>query len=182
MAVKVLERKPLTLAERTYIPQIIGGLKVTITNLLRPCVTLEYPEQRPVIPAGYRGAPTLVKDPSGREKCVSCQLCEFVCPPKAIRITPGEIPADAPNAHVEKAPKEFEINMLRCIYCGMCQEVCPEEAIVLQKTYSLTGMKRDDFIHNKAKLYEMGGTLPDAHHKWDKKKDAAEHAAHAGGH
>ena len=74
---------------------------------------------------GYRGVPTLVKDPNGREKCVSCQLCEFVCPPKAIRITPGEIPPDAPTGHVEKAPQEFEIDMLRCIYCGMCQEVCP---------------------------------------------------------
>jgi NADH-quinone oxidoreductase subunit I len=176
MAVKVIERKPLTLAERTYIPQIIGGLKVTLTNLLRPTVTLEYPDQRPVIPPGYRGAPTLVRDGNGREKCVSCQLCEFVCPPKAIRITPGEIAADAPNAHVEKAPKEFEINMLRCIYCGLCQEVCPEEAIWLQTKYSMVGLTRQEMIHNKQKLYELGGTLPDPHHKWDKKKEAAEHA------
>ena len=34
-----------------------------------------------------------------------------------------------------KAPKEFEINMLRCIFCGYCQEVCPEEAIFLMKDY-----------------------------------------------
>ena len=125
MAVKVIERKPLTFLERTYLPQILGGLKITARNMLKPPVTLQYPDERPVIPEGYRGVPTLVKDPAGREKCVSCQLCEFVCPPKAIRITPGEIPADSPNAHVEKAPKEFEINMLRCIYCGLCQEVCP---------------------------------------------------------
>ena len=44
---------------------------------------------------------------------------------------------DDTRAHVEKAPKEFEINMLRCIYCGYCQEVCPEEAIFLQEEYSL---------------------------------------------
>src|SRR4029077_18774262 len=124
------------------------------------------------------GAPTLVKDPHGREKCVSCQLCEFVCPPKAIRITPGEIPYTDPEAHVEKAPKEFEINMLRCIYCGLCEEVCPEEAIWLQDIYSLTGTNREQFVHNKAKLYELGGTRPDNYYKWDKKlaaeKDHAE--------
>jgi len=27
-------------------------------------------------------------------------------------------------------------------------------------------------INNKAKLYELGGTLPDFHYKWDKKKEA----------
>jgi NADH-quinone oxidoreductase subunit I len=175
MSVIQLERKPLTLAERTYLPQIMQGLKTTMKHLVAPAVTLEYPEQRPEIPTGYRGVPTLVKDPNGREKCVSCQLCEFVCPPKAIRITPGEIAADSPNVHIEKAPKEFDIDMLRCIYCGMCEEVCPEEAIWLQSNYSMTGLSREEMVNNKARLYELGGTLPDNHHKWDKKKAAAEH-------
>jgi NADH-quinone oxidoreductase subunit I len=177
MAVKVVERRPLTLAERTYLPQILAGLRVTWENMVRPPVTLQYPDERPSIPANYRGVPTLVRDPEGREKCVSCQLCEFVCPPKAIRITPGEIPADAPTAHVEKAPKEFEINMLRCIYCGLCQEVCPEEAIWLQTQYSMTGLSREAMVNDKARLYELGGTLPDAHRKWDVKKAEAERQA-----
>jgi NADH-quinone oxidoreductase subunit I len=175
MAVIQVERKPLTLAERTYIPQIVGGLRTTLKHLFRKPLTLEYPEQRPVIPVGYRGVPTLVKDPHGREKCVSCQLCEFVCPPKAIRITPGEIPEDSSNAHVEKAPKAFDIDMLRCIYCGLCQEVCPEEAIWLQNQFSMSGYTRAEMVNNKEKLYELGGTLPDDHFKWDKKKAAEEH-------
>jgi NADH-quinone oxidoreductase subunit I len=173
MAVIQVQRKPLTLAERIYLPPILGGMKTTLKHLFSRKVTLEYPEQRPEIPPGYRGMPTLVKDPNGREKCVSCQLCEFVCPPKAIRILPAEIPADAAQAHVEKAPREFEINMLRCIYCGLCQEVCPEEAIWLQNVYSLAGYRRDELVFAKEKLYELGGTLPDQHFKWDKKKEAA---------
>jgi NADH-quinone oxidoreductase subunit I len=175
MAIVPLERKPLTFAERTYLPQIAGGLLTTWKHLVRKKTTLEYPEQRPALPPGYRGVPTLVRDPHGREKCVSCQLCEFVCPPKAIRITPGEIPADAPTSHVEKAPKEFEIDMLRCIYCGMCQEVCPEEAIWLLNQYSTTGYTREEMVNNKARLYELGGTLPDQHFKWDKKQAAEQH-------
>jgi NADH-quinone oxidoreductase subunit I len=172
----VVERKTLTLSERLYLPQIFAGMRVTLKHLFAPNVTMEYPEQRPAIPANYRGVPTLVKDPNGREKCVSCQLCEFVCPPKAIRITPGEIPADEPErAHVEKGPKAFDIDMLRCIYCGLCQEVCPEEAIFLQSQYSMTGYTREEMVNHKDKLYELGGTLPDKHFKWDKKKDAAEH-------
>ncbi|MDR2512678.1 MAG: NADH-quinone oxidoreductase subunit I [Puniceicoccales bacterium] len=173
MAVKPLERKPLSCWERTYIPQIIGGLRVTLRNLLRPKVTLEYPEQRAILPLRYRGAPTLVRDATGREKCVSCQLCEFVCPPKAIRITPGAVLESAPDAHVEKAPASFEINMLRCIFCGLCQEVCPEAAIHLQKHFSITGLSPTAFIHDKQKLYAMGGTLPGASKQWPRAHDAS---------
>lgn len=181
MAIKVLERRPLSFAERVYLPAIAGGLRITLRNMFKPPVTMEYPEEPPPIPPGYRGIPTLVRDPNGREKCVSCQLCEFVCPPKAIRITPGEIAADSTSAHVEKAPKEFELNMLRCIYCGLCEEVCPEEAIFLQNIYSLNAESREEVVFKKDKLYELGGTLPDRHYKWDKKRQA-ELDAHEGQH
>ena len=130
----IVKRKPLNLWERLYLPAIIGGFKVTLRHFFKKKVTMQYPEEKWVVPEGYRGAPYLVKDQEGNTKCVSCQLCEFVCPPKAIKIIPpgpaGQL-ADRPNA--EKMPKEFEINMLRCIFCGFCQEVCPEEAIFLQK-------------------------------------------------
>jgi NADH-quinone oxidoreductase subunit I len=180
MAVVPIQRKPLTLAERIYLPQIAAGLWITLRHLFSPRVTLSYPEERPAIPPGYRGAPTLVKDPNGREKCVSCQLCEFICPPRAIRITPGAIPADDPSAHVEKAPQAFDIDMLRCIYCGLCEEVCPEEAIFLQNKYSTSGYTRSELVNHKDRLYEMGGTLPDTHYKWDRKKAAAEEGASHG--
>jgi NADH-quinone oxidoreductase subunit I len=180
MAVIPVQRQPLSLAERAYLPQVAAGLKITLKHLFAPKETMQYPEQRPAIPPGYRGVPTLVKDPHGREKCVSCQLCEFVCPPKAIRIAPGEVPAGAGRDHVERAPREFDIDMLRCIYCGLCQEVCPEEAIFLQNQYSMSGYSRAEMVNHKDRLYELGGTLPDPFFKWDKKKAAEErgHAAH----
>ena len=83
----IVDRKPLTFWERLYLPAIIGGLKVTLkhaysTLIKGKVVTMEYPEQKWTLPANYRGAPYLVKDQEGSTKCVSCQLCEFVCPPK----------------------------------------------------------------------------------------------------
>jgi NADH-quinone oxidoreductase subunit I len=176
MAVITVQRKPLTLAERSYLPGILTGMMITIRHFFGPADTLRYPEERPAIPPGYRGAPALVKDPNGREKCVSCQLCEFVCPPKAIRITPGAVTQGAGVDHVEKAPQAFDIDMLRCIYCGLCEEVCPEEAIFLLNQYSMTGYSRTEMVNHKDRLYEMGGTLPDRHFKWDVKK-AAEQGA-----
>jgi NADH-quinone oxidoreductase subunit I len=178
MAIITIPRKPLTFSERAYLPQIAAGLRITLRHLFKPSETLQYPEERPSIPAGYRGAPTLVMDPNGREKCVSCQLCEFVCPPKAIRITPGALPEASDVDHVEKGPQAFDIDMLRCIYCGLCEEVCPEEAIVLQTQYSMCGTSREEMVNHKEKLYEMGGTLPDRFYKWDKKR-AAEEAGNA---
>jgi len=171
----IVKREKLTFWEMLYLPAIIGGFKVTLRHFFSKKVTMQYPEEKWVVPPGYRGAPYLVKDQDDRTKCVSCQLCEFVCPPKAIRITPGEIPPGAPTGHVEKAPQAFDIDMLRCIYCGLCQEVCPEEAIFLQSQYTMTGYTREEMINHKDKLYELGGTLPDEHFKWDQKKAAEEH-------
>ncbi|HEY5298804.1 MAG TPA: NADH-quinone oxidoreductase subunit I [Verrucomicrobiae bacterium] len=174
----VVNRKPLTFWEKLYLPAIIGGVKVTMRHAFRTLfegkkVTMEYPEQKWAVPADYRGAPYLVKDQEGNTKCVSCQLCEFVCPPKAIKIIPpgpvGKI-ADRPNA--EKMPQEFEINMLRCIFCGYCQEVCPEEAIFLQKDYSLTGLTRQEMIYDKEKLLALGGVSPGIE-KWKHKAEEA---------
>jgi NADH-quinone oxidoreductase subunit I len=133
---------------------------------------MQYPEHRwdDHLPSYYRGMPSLVRGEDGRERCVSCQLCEFVCPARAIKITPGEIDPQSSFSKVEKAPQEFEIDMLRCIYCGLCQEVCPEQAIFLSKEYLLTPTSRASAIHNKAKLYEIGGTRKGLVNKWNQYK------------
>ena len=174
----IVKREPLNFWEQLYLPAIAGGFKVTARHLFRSLfrgktITMEYPEQKWTVPPNYRGAPYLVRDQDGNTKCVSCQLCEFVCPPKAIKIIPpgpaGRL-ADRPNA--EKMPKEFEINMLRCIFCGFCQEVCPEEAIFLQKDYSLTGQSRGEMIYNKEKLLALGGTIGGVQ-KWKQKLEEA---------
>ena len=155
----IVKRKKLNLWERLYLPAIIGGFKVTLRHFFKKKVTMQYPEEKWTVPEGYRGAPYLVRDQEGNTKCVSCQLCEFVCPPKAIRITPpgadGPL-ADRPNA--EKMPLEFEINMLRCIFCGYCQEVCPEEAIHVGRHYENSEYSREGFVYDLERL--MAQTHP----------------------
>ncbi len=170
----IVSRKRLSFWERLYLPAIWGGFKVTVKHFFRKKVTMQYPEERWVVPDGYRGAPYLVKDQEGRTKCVSCQLCEFICPPRAIQITPPGPAVDPSTGNVEKRPREFDINMLRCIFCGLCQEVCPEEAIFLMKDYSLTGTRRDEMVYNKEKLLELGGTHQDPHMKWKRKQFEAD--------
>src|SRR5881394_1933825 len=98
----LVKRKKLNLWERLYLPAVIGGFKVTLRHFFKKKVTMQYPEEKWVVPEGYRGAPYLVKDQEGNTKCVSCQLCEFVCPPKAIKISPpggSDLPDEGLLAH-----------------------------------------------------------------------------------
>ncbi len=172
-----IQRPNLTLKEKMYFPAILGGLATTIRHAFRMLtgkthVAMQYPEEKwdSHLPAYYRGAPALVKDEHGRERCVACQLCEFICPPRAIKITPGEIPEGDKFRKVEKYPEAFDIDMIRCIYCGLCEEVCPEAAIFLQKDYAITGESRGEMVHHKEKLYELGGLKTGLVHKWNDKK------------
>ena len=170
-------RPNLTWPERLYLPAIFSGMVVTINhfkNMLlgRTKVTMQYPEERndKNMPDYYRGAPALVRDTDDRIRCVACQLCEFICPPRAIKIVPGEISSQDRFVKVEKYPEEFDIDMIRCIYCGMCEEVCPEQAIYLRKDYAITGFTREDMVHHKDKLLEIGGVMHGVVLKWNKMK------------
>jgi len=188
MAVVKVTRPKLRWYEHLYLPAILKGLFITLKHAIIAVrgkaqgseelassglgVTMQYPEKKwdDHLPDYYRGVPALVTDEQGRERCVSCQLCEFICPPKAIAITPGELTSKDPWAKVEKAPREFDIDMIRCIYCGMCEEVCPEQAIYLRKDYAMTGTSREEMVNHKDRLYEIGGVRVGLVNKWNELK------------
>jgi NADH-quinone oxidoreductase subunit I len=139
--------KDLNLFEKLYIPEIAKGMALTLRNMFRPAVTMEYPEVKFDPPASYRGRPVLVQENNGQERCVACGLCSRVCPALAIEVQAAETEYEK-----ERYPVKFEINMLRCIFCGFCEEVCPEEAIVMSKDYELVFSNRKDAIYGKDKL------------------------------
>lgn len=188
MSYTPIKRPKFSLLDRIYLKALGQGLCITLRHFVLALlgksrnkkelggsgigVTMQYPEHRwdNNLPEHYRGAPALVRGEDGRERCVSCQLCEFICPPRAITIKPGALPEGAANQKPEKAPIEFEIDMLRCIYCGMCQEVCPEQAIFLTKEYLITPETREDGKNDKTRLYEMGGTKRGLVNKWNQYK------------
>ena len=137
-------KKDLNILEKIYIPEIVKGLSLTLRNMFRPKFTMEYPEEKFIPPASYRGRPVLVMEENG---CVACGLCSRVCPAIAI-----EVQASETEGEKERYPEKFEINMLRCIFCGFCEEVCPEEAIVMSKDYELAFTNREDALYGKEKL------------------------------
>ena len=51
---------------------------------------------------------------------------------------------------------------------GVVMEI--EQAIFLRKDYSITGYSRAEMVHDKARLYELGGVMPGLVNKWNEKK------------
>jgi NADH-quinone oxidoreductase subunit I len=143
---KMIRKKDLTFWQRLYIPEIAKGLRLTITQMFKPKVTYQYPEDKFVPPPSFRGRPVLVEE-QGVERCVACGLCSRVCPALAI-----DVQASETELEKERYPIKFEINMVRCIFCGFCEEVCPEEAIVMSNEYELVFTSQEEAIFGKDKL------------------------------
>ena len=143
---RVIRKKDLTIWEKMYIPEIVKGLRITLSQVFRPSFTVQYPEQRFVPSASFRGRPVLVEE-NGTERCVACGLCSRVCPSLAIEVQAAET-----EDQKERYPVLFEINMLRCIFCGFCEEVCPEEAIIMSNEYELAFSNQKDALFGKDKL------------------------------
>lgn len=143
----VVSAKKMTLSERLYFP-IIKGMWLTFLHIFKKKTTLQYPEQKKVLPPGYRGAHRLNKDEQGRIKCVACEMCAVACP--ALCITIEGMESGWPDR--EKIPRTFQIDMLRCIFCGMCVEACPEDAIDMTDDINLVATTREEMIWDKEKL------------------------------
>jgi NADH-quinone oxidoreductase subunit I len=143
---KVIRKKDLGFWEKIYIPEILRGMRLTVSQMFKPKFTIQYPEQKFTPPASFRGRPVLVEE-SGVERCVACGLCSRVCPALAI-----DVQASETELAKERYPIKFEINMVRCIFCGFCEEVCPEEAIVMSQEYELVFSSQQEAIFGKDKL------------------------------
>src|SRR5246127_4401533 len=152
---KVLESKPLTLAEKAYLPAILRGLSITMKHFFKKPVTISYPEEKREFSENFRGMHSLKRDEHGRERCTACGLCALSCPAEAITMIAAERQKGEEHLYrEEKYAAVYEINMLRCIFCGLCEEACPKEAIFLTDRIVVTDFKRGGFVYGKDKLVE----------------------------
>jgi NADH-quinone oxidoreductase subunit I len=152
---KVVVKKEMTLAERLYLPAILGGVMITLRHFFKRKATVKYPEKKRSFSPVWRGQHVLKRDEKGAERCTACGLCAVSCPAEAITMTSGERKKGEENLYrEEKYATTYEINMLRCIFCGLCEEACPKEAIFLTDRLVSTDYGRDGFIYGKDKLVE----------------------------
>jgi len=119
-------------------------------HLFRKKVTLQYPEEKPVLPARWRGRIILTRDPDGGERCVACYLCAAACPVDCIALQAAE------SADGRRYPEFFRINFSRCIFCGYCEEACPTYAIQLIPDFEMSEYDRRNLVYEKEHLLVDG--------------------------
>jgi len=145
-----INRSPMTLSERIYLPSILKGMSITVGHIFKKKATIQYPEEKRSFSPVFRGLHILNRDEQGRERCTACGLCAVACPAEAITMEAAERKPDEKDKYrEEKYAARYEINMLRCIFCGACEEACPKDAIYLSETVMPANYTRKSFIYKK---------------------------------
>ncbi len=119
---------------------------ITLRNMFRPVVTVEYPEVRTELAPRYRGRLILTRDPDGQERCVACYLCSAACPVDCISMQATEAEDGRRYA------AWFRINFSRCIFCGLCTEACPTMAIQVTGFFEMANRNPLETVWEKEEL------------------------------
>lgn len=131
---------------------IANGLAVTLRNMVRPRVTLDYPAKPAPIFPRYRGRLQHLRDETGRPKCTACLACQKACPTLALPTIEGD-----DRKGKEKRVKTYLWDAGRCLFCGYCVEACPFDALRMTTDYRVVGETREALHLGLEQLLEPRG-------------------------
>ena len=134
-----------------FLVEIIKGMATTFRYMFKPKATINYPYEKNYISPRFRGEHALRRYFNGEERCISCKLCEAICPAQAITIE-----AEEDTATGLRRTTRYDIDMTKCIYCGFCQEACPVDAIVEGPNFEFAAETRAELFYEKEKLLSNG--------------------------
>jgi NADH-quinone oxidoreductase subunit I len=113
-------------------------------------VTIQYPEEKRLLPERFRYIPMLIWDTQkGEDLCTACGICAKVCPPQCIWI----VRDSDENGKPVTRPAEFYIDATVCMSCNFCVEFCPFDAIKMNHDFELASYDRfPHLVYDKAEL------------------------------
>ena len=130
--------------------ELLKGMSVTGRYFFARKITVQYPEEKTPQSVRFRGLHALRRYPNGEERCISCKLCEAICPAMAITIEAE------PRDDGSRRTTRYDIDLTKCIFCGFCEEACPVDAIVETRIFEYHGEKRGDLYYTKEMLLANG--------------------------
>ncbi len=134
--------------------ELFKGLKLTGRHVLKPTITVQFPEEKTPLSPRFRGLHALRRYDNGEERCIACKLCEAVCPAMAITIESSE--REDAHGQTSRRTARYDIDLTKCIFCGFCEEACPVDAIVETHIFEYHGEKRGDLYFTKDMLLAVG--------------------------
>jgi NADH-quinone oxidoreductase subunit I len=129
---------------------LLRSMWLTFLHAFHKRDTIQYPEQKAILPTRWRGRIVLSRDPDGGERCVACNLCAAACPVDCISLQATE------DETGRRYPEFFRINFSRCIFCGYCEEACPTYAIQLIPDFEMGEYNRQNLVYEKKDLLING--------------------------
>ena len=101
--------------------EIFKGLFLTLKDLFKKKVTINYPYEKGKLSPRFRGEHALRRYPNGEERCIACKLCEAICPAQAIKIEAE------PREDGSRRTTRYDIDMTKCIYCLLYTSPSPRD-------------------------------------------------------
>ncbi|KAI8833713.1 hypothetical protein BC829DRAFT_365778, partial [Chytridium lagenaria] len=136
--------------QEMYLTEILRAMWLVAEQMFKPPYTIMYPFEKGPLSPRFRGEHALRRYPTGEERCISCKLCEAICPAQAITIE------SEPREDGSRRTTRYDIDMTKCIYCGLCQEACPVDAIVEGPNFEYATETHEELLYNKEKLLANG--------------------------
>ena len=117
---------------------MLKGLAVTLSTFSRKPVTIEYPDEKHLLPVRERSFPILTWDFDHDEPfCTGCMVCVRNCPVDCMTAVMQDNPKYATGeGNRRKIIEKFWIDYGRCMRCNICVEVCNFEAISMDNTWA----------------------------------------------
>jgi NADH-quinone oxidoreductase subunit I len=128
---------------------VAKGMLTTISHLVKPPVTIQYPEERLDMPIWTRGRPRLIYEiDTGELRCTACGACALACPVDVIKSEQHPSPIKG------KILDRFDIDMAGCIECALCVEACPFRAITMAPDFEMAATydRAFDLVYD---MYEL---------------------------